>query len=86
MTFFFVGQDAQQIDHEHGVPNPLAVVVRPARADPGVKQGFDRRLEFFQNAFVKDALRQCENLRVIRFEKVSDVRRFRFGGDGRILN
>jgi hypothetical protein len=45
-----------------------------------VLQGFDRRLEFFQNAFVKDALRQCKNLRVIRLEKVSDVRRFRFRG------
>ena len=83
--FLLVGQDAQQIDHEHGVPDPLAVVVRPARADPGVLQGFGRRLEFFQNAFVKDTLRQCENLRVVRFTKLPDVHGFEFSSVTLIL-
>ena len=48
--------------------------------DPGVLQGFHGRTEFFQNALIKDPLRRRENLRVIRFEKGLDIRRFRFRG------
>ena len=69
-------------NHEQGVPDPLAVVARPAPVDPGVLQGFHGRTEFFQNALIKDPLRRRENLRVIRFEKLRDSRRFCFRGDG----
>jgi len=50
-----------------------------------VLQGFGRRLEFFQNAFVKNTLRQCENLRVVRFTKLPDVHGFEFSSVTLIL-